>query len=173
MGNPSSIFACKTPGPAPRQRAQDTSETTLLRVGIAPEVPWRRQLLLAHCPRSWLRPALVPYSLCQLEPWGSCCWFHRSTNSPVQIQMKASPSQGRLVPGVSDSSLNSFMESWKGHFMILPIGLSHRCPSTHALLNSEPEVPTALSQLFLLMTKMDLPWCRFFMEVSFDIRVMQ
>lgn len=40
--------------------------------------------------------------------------------------------------------------------MILSTGLSHRSPSTHAVLNSEPEVPTALSQLFLLTTKMDL-----------------
>lgn len=114
-------------------------------------------------------PSCLTYLLCQLEPWRSCCWFNPSTNSPMQIQMKSSPSQGGLVPGVSDSNPNSCMESWNGHFIILPTGLSHRCPSTHALLNSEPEVPTALSHLFLLMTKMDLLWYTLFMEVSFDI----
>lgn len=72
--------------------------------------------------------------------------------------MKASSSQGVLVPRVSDSSPNSCRESWKGHFTILPTGLSQRCPSTHALLNSEPEVPTALPHLLLLHhKKSDIP----------------
>lgn len=135
MGNPSSILARVTPGPAPRQPRMRQRRRCW-------EWGWHLNFHGGSCswlsaPLSWLLPALVPYLLCQLEPWRSCCWFNRSVNSPVQIQMKASPSQGGLVPGVSGSSPNSCMESWKGHFMILPTGLSHRCPSTHALLNSE------------------------------------
>lgn len=49
--------------------------------------------------------------LCQLEPWGSCCWLNRSINSPVQIQMKASPSQGGLVPGVCQTAVQ--IVAWK------------------------------------------------------------